>query len=81
MSIQIHTRDELVKLSNLAGDREINGLVTEFNSQTTENGGLNLVGNNQLLAFGNGTLAKGIGNLVKGRLVKFLETRLTFRQS
>lgn len=81
MHIGTHTRDELVKLGNLAGNREINGLVTEFNSQTTENGGLNLVGDNQLLAFGNVTLGKGIGNLVKGRLVKFLDTRLTFRQS
>jgi hypothetical protein len=75
VSIQIHTRDELVELSNLAGDREINGLVTELNSQTTENGGLNLVGDNQLLAFGNCTLAEGISNLVESGLVEFLKTK------
>jgi hypothetical protein len=68
-----HTRNELVELGNLGSDREIDGLVTEFNSQTTKNGGFDLVGDNQLLAFGNGAFAEGIGNLVKSGLVELLD--------
>lgn len=77
--IHVLTRDELVEFGNLGRDREIDGLVTKFNSQSTKNGGLDLVGDNQLLAFGNGALAKSISNLVKGGLVEFLHNIQRFR--
>jgi hypothetical protein len=77
--IHVLTRDELVEFGNLGRDREIDGLVTKFNSQSTKNGGLDLVGDNQLLAFGNGALAKSISNLVKGGLIEFLHNRHRFR--
>ena len=68
----IFTSDKLVQLGNLGRDSQINALVTNFDKDTTEDIGLNLVGNQQLLAFSKLALLQRVSDLVQGRLVKFL---------
>ena len=68
------TSDKLVKLGNLAGNGQIDALVTNLNEDTTKDIRLDLVGNQKLLAFSKLALLKRVSNLVQSSLVEFLES-------
>lgn len=58
------TSDQLVQLGKLSRDSQIDTLISNLNHNTTENIGLNLVGNKELLTFRKGRLLKRLNNLV-----------------
>lgn len=72
------TSNELGQLGKLAGDSKIDALVTKFDQDTAQDIGLDLVGDQQLLAFGQVALLQSIDDLVQGSLVQFLECVVAF---
>lgn len=67
-----HTSDELVKLGELGRDGQVDALVTDLDKDTTEDVGLDLVGDEELLTVGQLALLESIADLVDDALLELL---------
>lgn len=70
--MRVLTSDQLVQLGKLSRDSQIDTLISNLNHDTTEDVGLNLVGNKELLTFRKVRLLKRLNNLVQGSLIQSL---------